>query len=498
MKLTIYLDLECHFFEARTRSQGGYHMTKSFFKTFFIALFLFNFTIINPNFATGIVGVEDEVDENTVPFHFKLGAGNPEKENPNGTKPFLLEYDVPCVDSLDHRTWLKGANNPFTKVTHYLGALPSLNLNPTTNIFLEYLQFAFLPQIKKGGALSEDETIFTKAFNLFKPEKLLGHVGCHFFMPDEIAEGAGVVLLLPGSKGARLSEIARAKEYARKGIPCLMPDFVSTARTNNVLGGNSTIGNQLAVSFFGNALSIMLLHHTLQEWDNIDNKKIIWDCESIGSTQALLALMPEVIAKFEEDFIPPAYMILNDFAPVLTTCSFKDSSFWTIPKTIWGGQKDKFTPLSQVKEFLTHGPLNHPTLLKEHDGYHDARSVDGDTLQQEGGTYDLLKATNYTGLCAFVNSPIKTLRDSVKDLDIGSEAGVIMGALETPFSDLKLHLRLEDVDLDPMAVMRRIRLLPKGATFGPGSQEKAKELRKEVKDTVLKHALPVIEEIGDL
>ncbi|HBN21830.1 MAG TPA: hypothetical protein DD412_01155 [Holosporales bacterium] len=466
-------------------------MIKSLYKTLFITIFLFNFINIAPIFAS--LGEEDD---NTVPFHFKLGAGDPNVKNPNGTKAHVLERNIPCIDSLDPDVWLEVHNNPFTGVTHYLGALPSINLNPTTNIFLEYLQFAFLPQIKKGGKLSEEDTIYSKTFKMIQPAPI-SNVGCHFFMPSEIAEGAGVVLLMPGSKGARLSEIKRAKDYAKQGVPCLIPDFVSTARTNNKLGGNSTIGNQLAVSFFGNALSILLLHNTLQEWDAIDPEKVVWDCESIGSTQALLALMPEVVAKFEEDFIPPAYMMLNDFAPVLTTLSFKESPFWAIPKTIWGGEKDKFTPLSQVEEFLRQGPLDHPTLLEKHDGFHDARSLDGDTIGQKGGTYDLKDATNYTGLCAFMKSSIEEIRDSVKHLGVDTDEGGIMGALETPFGNFRLHLRLENTDLSPMEVSDRIRLLPKGATFGPGSQRKATELRNEVLKTVLEYALPVVEEIEE-
>jgi len=330
---------------------------------------------------------------------------------------------------------------------------------------------------------------------MFKPENLMGHVGCQFFMPEEIAEGAGFVLLLPGSKGARLSEILRAQEYAIKGIPCLIPDFVSTARSNDSLDGNSTIGNQLAVSFFGNALSIIGFHHMIQEWGDIDNTKIVWDCESIGSTQALLALAPEVIGKFEEDFIPPAFIALNDLAPVLTTTLLKESLFWSIPKIIWGGEADEFTPLSQVEDFLSQGHLNHPTVLKKHPGHHDGRSVDGDTLNQEGGTYLLDNATNYTGLRASMGTPVSTIRNSIKDLGIDTEAGVIMTTLEAPLSNLKLHLEVEDVDLTPLQVSDRIRLLPKGATFGPGSQEKAKALRKEVITAVIKHALPPVEEL---
>ena len=232
-----------------------------------------------------------------------------------------------------------------------------------------------------------------------------------------------------------------------------------------------------------------MLHYTLQEWNAIDPKKIIWDCESIGSTQANLALMPPFIGKFEEAFIPPAHIVMNDLAPVLVTNDFKDSLFWKIPKTIFGGTQDKFTPLSQVKDYLKFAPEIQQTTLIEHNGVHDARSVNGDTPGQEGGTYDLKMATNYTGLCAHLNCSVKDLRDVIKDLDLTSGPDVIMGALEEPFGSLKLHLVLKDANLSPTQVSDIIRQLPKGGKFGPSSKEKATELRKQTIDTVLKYAL---------
>lgn len=465
-------------------------MIKALSKMLFITFFLFNFTKINPLYAS----LEEELDKKTVPFHFKLGAGDPKVANDNGTEANLFMFNIPCVVSPDTSKWFHLGFDTTRTVKHYMGALPSLSLNPTTNIFLEHLQLAFLPQIKKGGRLSQEETIFSKTFNTLMQKDPTSHVGCHFYMPEEIAEGAGIVLLLPGSNGARFSDIDRALAYARQGIPCLIPDFVSTAKTNKTLRRNSTIQNQLAVSFFGNALSILSLHHVLQGWDAIDPTKIVWDCESIGATQALLALSPEVIAKFEEDFIPPAFIALNDFAPVLITSALKESPFWTIPKTIWGGTADEFTPLSQVEEFLDRGPEIQATTLIKHDGYHDARSLDEDTLHQEGGTYELKDATNYTGLCAYMTPSVDEVRKTVEGLDIGADAGEIMGALEIPFNNSRLHLELEDVDLAPQEVARRVTQLPKGAIFGPTSKEKATELRNEVIAAVLKYAKPSLED----
>ncbi len=460
-------------------------MIKALSKMLFITFFLFNFTKINPLYAS----LEEELDKKTVPFHFKLGAGVPMVPNDNGTEANLFTFNkIPCVVSPDTSKWFPLGYDKTLTVKHYMGALPSISLNPTTNIFLEYLQLAFLPQIKKGGRLSQEETIFSKTFNMLMQKDPTSHVGCHLYMPEEIAEGAGVVLLLPGSKGARFSEIERALAYASQGIPCLIPDFVSTAKTNKELRGNSTIQNQLAVSFFGNALSILLLHHVLQGWDAIDPTKIVWDCESIGATLALLAL--SLKANFEVDFIPPVFIAMNDLAPVLITSDIENSPFWTIPKTIWGGTADEFTPLSQVEDFLNRGPEIQATTLIKHDGYHDARSLDEDTPHQEGGTYELKDATIYTDLCAYMTPSVDEVRKTFENLDIGVEEGEIMGVVENIFEELRLHLELENVDLAPQEVARRVTQLPKGTTFGPTSKEKATELRNEVIAAVLKHAKP--------
>lgn len=462
-------------------------MRKAQSKTLFINIFLFIFIAVSPSSSSPIAEPED----NTTPFNYKMGAGNPNERNPNGTTASVFKKHIPKVTSLNPDEWLKVYHDREMRFTQYLGAHPSLNLNPTTNIFLEYFQFALLPEIKRGGKLSEEETIFTKAFNIngIKPKNLKGHVGCHLFLPDEIAEGSGAVLVLPGSKGGRESELMFCMRLANRGIPSLMPDFVSTAKTNETLFGNSTISDQLTVSFFGNALSIMLMHHTLQSWDKINNKRIVWVCESIGSTQALLALSQEIIDKFEAPFIPPAHLTMNDLAPVLTTSSIKTSPFWTISKTIFGGKADEFTPLSQVEDFLSSGPPDQPTTLKKHDGYHDARSLNEDTPGQEGGTYHLGDAKNYTGLCALMKPSIEALRDPLKHLDTSADADTIMAAIEAPFSSQRLYLRLENVDLESSQVMDRIRQLPKGATFGPGSQTEARKLRNERIEITLKYVL---------
>ena len=99
-------------------------------------------------------------------------------------------------------------------------------------------------------------------------------------MPDEdrLIADAGAVLHVPGSKGARLTELSKAMAYAKSGLPCLVPDIVGSEAKS------STVDNQLKERMLSNAITVQIAHRLLSKMPGVNSEKIVWHGESIGNT----------------------------------------------------------------------------------------------------------------------------------------------------------------------------------------------------------------------
>ena len=499
-------------------------------------------TIICTSFCFGIPITKASEPNQYISYSLKLGAGRPGETHPNGKKAYVLNYDrIPYVNSMKNlEEWL------YVGGGHYMGAIRAIDMTSTSNIPNEWIQLAFCPPIQEDGTLSTEKTPFSQTFNmlneLFREDNLSKalqetRVVAHLFMPETPTEDAGAVLHIPGSKRVGYTQLKKGERCSKEGIPCFMLDFIGTEDSR------STVTDQLTVSFFARALSILIGHQLLQSLDSVNPHRIVWDTESIGSTQALVALLPEVLSKFGNDFILPCHLAMNDLAPILTSPLLEDSPFWEIPKTIWGGRNDEFTPLDQVRLFLGDYENNPLIILLVHNGYHDARAYNPDTSQQTGGPYDIERAVNYTGLWAHINIPIEAFREAITTAAAnGAELDneTIMEAIDPLLEDLRLTLSPEglelmrdsllqgrgrktwlkkfqaaaeeagaeawdesmplpqvSIDLKPTEVPDLLRLLPQGATFGPTSAEEARDLREEVIQTVLQYVRAPDDDISD-
>ncbi len=382
----------------------------------------------------------------TVAYSFKAGAGRPGTIHPNGRQAHTLRYEVPVVTAeqiqdLDLESFLEVSHN--NAVVHYVFAFKRPKGTMSSNTFSEHIQFAVMPEIgsnlRMGTAPSNLKTATDLINGFFEAQPFSEplkeeNVIMHLFISDERIEDSGAVLLNPGSKGARVSELSKGEAYARAGFPCLIPDIVGSEQKASI------VDNQLQESMLANGTFVQICHRLLSGMKGVNREKIIWHGESIGTAQILAALMPEIIDIFEEAFVPPTFIALNDFATTLITTGYNDSPIWDIPTRISGGTKDNFTSLDQVYAFLkAHNPKGENDPLKvvvEHGQGHDSGTYAIDNMDQEEGAYNLENALNYNGLWASLTGSMSKIRAAVITLDDPSKLIPLMG----PYMEEKLNL----------------------------------------------------------
>ncbi len=320
--------------------------------------------------------------------------------------------------------------------------LPALKLNSSMNIACEMMQRLFMPRLTMGGVLKtpttdeeklsaamlemikhEGEKIQTKAQSKItqktqaqtargdEAEFVDPDIGTHerythptethqfghFHKAHDVVKQDEAILIIPGSKKTRITELHRAQKLAGEGYAVFMMDQLVSDHPEDG-HTKSTIANQLDQSLDAAAFNVQLTHLWLQ---NKGYNKISWECESVGSIYAQHALDPSLLSKMPPGYKPPVHIHFNDCPQPLVSLAFDGSLLKDIPLTISIATEDDYTSKAHVEMFLKHlqgtdEDLPNVTVV-EHKGYHD-QSLKFDAADQKEEAYYLADATVYSTL----------------------------------------------------------------------------------------------------
>lgn len=280
---------------------------------------------------------------------------------------------------------------------HWVHSVPALRMNPSTNIFMEYMQRLFMPSLAPKGRfktpLSPEEHL-AAAIPICMEFPSIQEVDqfVHLYEPEAAVAKNKSVLIVPGSKKARLTELYRSQALAREGYRVAVMDYVAGS------DASSTVSNQLSESLDANAINVLLAVQWMQEKYGAHDMAI--QGNSVGSQHVQHAFDPELLAKVPTmtDIVPRIKLLqFNDFAGPLIPFDVTRSTLKAQDVVKHVGTKDYFTSLDHVQRSVAHYEIDQ-NVVKGRDGAHDLCCAED--LPHEGSPYFLANAKNYSALLA--------------------------------------------------------------------------------------------------
>ena len=468
-------------------------------------------------------------EKNTMNYSFKSGAGKIGYTletngdctvTPDGGLAWLHKLKVPHVDDVYNMgKWLKVEKN------HYVGAINAIKLHDTSDIFQETLGVALtsMQGINPDGTLTDPQGELKTLLGMLKGSGLppsATRLVVHYFAPENFDGNNGAVVMLPGSKGVRETEIKQAQELVKNGVSCLILNPIGTA------GIRSTIEDQLKkVSFYSNAISLQIALNLLSQSPYVNSNNLVLYGKSIGASQTVISLSPEVEHVMGDLYIKPRHVHLEDLAPVIKSVEMDKAAFWTTDILITGGVNDDYTREFKLDNFLAmYAPKGSPlqNIGKDfHSGHHDATAITVDTPTYALGPYEIDLAKLYGLFTVQMTLSIPELVQMLSAIiapgttneQMGQKFGEfcekIMGGTKDNYTGkLKLEIidipvfpktdnpsaALKKIDIDvktgdklgPIAVSDTMNKLPKGATLG-AEYGKIIQLRNKVITDLIKY-----------